>query len=203
MKKFLTVLLVVSVLFTFSFGSAFAAEAVTPSVTKTHDEAMVEAKAEALKDITTAATNAKTALSATYKDVYWGSARDLTATIAGSVYAATIDEMAANAAKAVEKAFATVDTTYPTEATVATLKGYLLNTQVDLNVEYDETVQLPARSASEHMSVMTQATGTPGSEWTKYYAVYTYTNALADLKAYVNGEIAKIVNKYIPASDEK
>jgi len=190
LNKTVSLLLLIAVMFTFSFGSAFAAVDVTPSVTKTHDEAMLEAKAEVLKDITTAATNAKAALGTVYDaGIYEGQFK---CKIDGSVFAATIEKIAADATLAVEKAFAAVDTTYANETNVATLEGYIKNAVVDPGLVYDEIVKLDRATVQGLVDLMANVTADPANHWYEYYAVYTYTNALADMKAFLNGEIAKV-----------
>ena len=62
MKKFLTVLLALSVVFTYTVGTAFAAVADESTSSLTHDEAIAQAQKELLSELASKANTAKNAL---------------------------------------------------------------------------------------------------------------------------------------------
>ena len=95
---------IIAVMFTFSFSAAFAADPVSGS-TATHAEAMAQAEKEIVDSFNKNIAAAKASLAAEYKETVINA----NCTIAGSVYAATLDEIAKNFADIVKIAAQQVD----------------------------------------------------------------------------------------------
>lgn len=195
MKKFLTVLLVIAVMFTFSFSSAFAADPVSGSTT-THAEAMAQAEKEIVDSFNKNITTAKASLAAEYKETVINA----NCTIAGSVYAATLDEIAKNFADIVKIAAQQVDKAHATETNAATLKTKILEvTGIKLNLAYQSTSEitvavndLAGLDATDLVNYVTVRADQSVPDLQSYYMVFTWTNALSAMKDYLNGEIAKL-----------
>ena len=77
-------------MFTFSFGSAFAADPVPGTAVTTHDEAMAEAVAKINKVFDSTAAAAKALLAEEYSVTEVSVSSYVPAIVDGSVYAATI-----------------------------------------------------------------------------------------------------------------
>ena len=195
MKKFLTVLLVIAVMFTFSFGSAFAAVGVETPTATTHDEAMAEAVAEVTKEIDTLAAAAKAKLATTYKLTEIYNNKYIPVEVEGSVYAATIDQMAEDYKAVLAVAAQKVSKANPTATTglVAAIKDEPVSAAVLYAGANEVTVKagwFTAYTADGLVNYVTAATA--GDVVQGYYMVYTYTNALAGMKADLTAELAKV-----------
>ena len=178
-------------MFTFSFGSAFGANAVVDNKT-THAEAMTQAEKEIVDDFNKSIANAKAALADEYKET------EISAdcTIAGSVYAATLDEIAKDFANVVSTAAKKVDAANAAVTTVSALKAAILGaTEIDTKLVYDNAaievaVATYPQTASGLVTFVT--TGNSQETLNKYYTLFTWNNAVSEMKAYLNGEIEKI-----------
>ena len=197
MKKFLTVLLVIAVMFTFSFGSAFAATEV-PGTATTHAEAMAQAEKEIVDSFNKNITTAKASLAAEYKE----NAINANCTIAGSVYAATLDELAKDFADMIKIAAQKVDKENADVTTVNTLKEAILEQNVEAPLTYQgktaidvtarELAELADADATALVNFVIVNGDAEGTTLQYYYVVLTWTNALSSMKDYLNGEIAKV-----------
>ena len=119
-------------MFTFSFSAAFAADPVSGS-TATHAEAMAQAEKEIVDSFNKNIAAAKASLAAEYKETVINA----NCTIAGSVYAATLDEIAKNFADIVKIAAQQVDKAEAAETNVETLKNAIKAvTKVKPNLAY-------------------------------------------------------------------
>ena len=184
-------------MFTFSFGSAFAAVEV-PGTATTHAEAMAQAEKEIVDSFNKNIAAAKASLAAEYKETVINA----NCTIAGSVYAATLDEIAKNFADIVKIAAQQVDKAQAAETNVENLKTAIkavtgikpnlaYNGDREITVDVDDLADL---TAAELVSYVTVAANynTQGDYLQAYYMVFTWTNALSAMKDYLNGEIAKL-----------
>ena len=195
MKKFLTVLLVIAVMFTFSFGSAFAATGV-PGASMTHAEAMAQAQQDVISAFNAKITAAKGLLSSEYTE----DGIHAKCKISGATYAATLDEIAKDFASIASIAAQKVDAANPTETSASTLAGLIAaETNIDINLAYaGSTVinvnvnELYALTAEQLVAYVTLNATSPATDLQAYYMVFTWTNALESMKSYLNGEIAKI-----------
>ena len=182
-------------MFTFSFGSAFAAVEV-PGTATTHAEAMAQAEKEIVDSFNKNIAAAKASLAAEYKETVINA----NCTIAGSVYAATLDEIAKNFADIVKIAAQQVDKAEAAETNVETLKTAIKAvTKVKPNLAYGgardievNVADLADLTASALVSYVTLAADQPATDLQAYYMVFTWTNALSAMKDYLNGEIAKL-----------
>ena len=184
-------------MFTFSFGSAFAADPVSGS-TATHAEAMAQAEKEIVDSFNKNIAAAKASLAAEYKETVINA----NCTIAGSVYAATLDEIAKNFADIVKIAAQKVDKAQATETNVGTLKTAIkavtgikpnlaYNGDREITVDVDDLADLTAAQLVSYVTVPANY-NTQGDYLQAYYMVFTWTNALSAMKDYLNGEIAKL-----------
>ena len=186
---------IIAVMFTFSFSAAFAADPVSGS-TATHAEAMAQAEKEIVDSFNKNIAAAKASLAAEYKETVINA----NCTIAGSVYAATLDEIAKNFADIVKIAAQQVDKAEAAETNVETLKNAIKAvTKVKPNLAYGgardievAVADLANLTASELVSYVTLAADQPATDLQAYYMVFTWTNALSAMKDYLNGEIAKL-----------
>lgn len=184
-------------MFTFSFGSAFGATEV-PGTATTHAEAMAQAEKEIVDSFNKNIAAAKTSLAAEYKETVINKK----CTIAGSVYAATLDEIAKNFADIVKIAAQKVDKEQATVTNVELLKTAIKAvTDIKPNLAYNgnseitvDVNDLADLTAAELVSYVTVAAdyNTNHNYLQSYYMVFTWTNALSAMKDYLNGEIAKI-----------
>ena len=196
MKKFLTVLLVIAVMFTFSFGSAFAATGVTGSAAKTHYEAMTKAVEELNEEFAAIVKAGKLALADTYKadDIYVGV---LTGTIDKSVYEGTMDKMATDFAAIVNAAADVVDTqdAYKESTDVEALKTAIKGTEVKGILTAADVKEIALQAGwylgiadlEDYVTYSGHAT-----ELQNYYTVYTWANALPGFKTELNAALATI-----------
>ena len=184
-------------MFTFSFGSAFGATEV-PGTATTHAEAMAQAEKEIVDSFNKNITTAKASLAAEYKETVI----DANCTIAGSVYAATLDEIAKNfadivkiAAQKVDKANEFITNVEDLKTAIKAVEGVkpnlAYNGDREITVDVDELADL---TAAELVNYVTAAANfnTNHKYLQSYYMVFTWTNALSAMKDYLNGEIAKI-----------
>ncbi len=173
-------------MFTFSFGSAFAAVPVPGETTATTRN---EAIAEAQKDLIEALEKeAKTAI-ASLADQYKETAVDADCVIDGSVYAETINQIVADyttaittAAKIV-KADSTIQANYAAEIAATPVVVFEYNGK-EVAICYNDL-------AGADLAAMATSTAAATTQ-EAYYMVYTWSNALGAMKTYVNGELAKI-----------
>ena len=184
-------------MFTFSFGSAFAAVEV-PGTATTHAEAMAQAEKEIVDSFNKNITTAKASLAAEYRETVINA----NCTIAGSVYAATLDEIAKNFADIVKIAAQQVDKAQAAETNVENLKTAIkdvkgikpnlaYNGDREITVDVDALADLTAVELANYVTVAADY-NTQGDYLQAYYMVFTWTNALSAMKDYLNGEIAKI-----------
>ena len=200
MKKFLTVLLALSVVFTYSFsavGTAFAADANTETVTTTHAEAMQQAQKGLIDNFNSIAAEAKTKLASSYTEA----AIHAICVIEKSAYAATIDAIAADYAKIITIAAQQVEKAGNTSTSVAEITAAIEAQTVDDVIVYNNAKvavtagSFPvAKDSLNAASLVAYATtsSSGGDAATKYYMTLTLTNALDSMKASLNAEIAKI-----------
>ncbi len=193
MKKFLTVLLVVSVLFTFSFSSAFAAEGVKPEQeVTTRSEAIAKAQKEMIEAIEKVGKDAKAELFDEYVERFDDNEYELT--VDGSVYAATIDAMVADYVKAFNEAAkmvkgnAKIQENYA-NAILEAAKTVVVFEYNGAEVELVRENGVPADAEALAKSV---AGLTAANKAVAYYDLYTLANIVDEAKAYVNGELAKV-----------
>ena len=193
MKKFLTVLLALSVVFTYSFsavGTAFAADP-SSSDAKTHAEAMDQAVKELTEELNKAVTDAKKKLADSYTETRFGA----NCVIDGSAYAAALDKLASDYTTVITIAAGKVDKAKPSEINVETLKTAIKGESVDEVIVYNNTkVATDINTISaEYSNLDKYVTANSISDNTQaYYVVYAWANALDSMKAYLNGEIAKM-----------
>ena len=184
-------------MFTFSFGSAFGATEV-PGTATTHAEAMAQAEKEIVDSFNKNIAAAKASLAAEYKETVINE----NCTIAGSVYAATLDEIAKNFADIVKIAAQKVDKEQATVTNVELLKTAIKAvTDIKPNLAYNGNIEITVGvgdladlTAADLVSYVTVAANhnTEHNYLQSYYMVFTWTNALSAMKDYLNGEIAKI-----------
>ena len=196
MKKFLTVLLALSVVFTYTVGTAFAATPVTtPEDTLTHDQAMNAAVTELKTELAQAVVTAKAAL----KDAYTETINGKTIEIKKHAYSETLDKIESDFIKVIENAAGIVDTADATKTVtdVDALKLAISSQPVDNVIAYAGTngikVSTTIGSLLEYNGgLATYVTETPSYDAQKYFYVYTLRNALPDIKSDVAAEIKKV-----------
>ena len=193
MKKFLTVLLALSVVFTYSFSAAGAAFAATPTdpVGKTHAEAMEQAVKELTEELNKAVTDAKNELADTYTETRFHA----NCVIPGSAYAAALDKLASDYTNVITIAASEVDKENPKETNITTLKNAIKSKNVNDVIVYNnqkETTNIDYISG-KYANLDEFVTAAALSDHIQaYYAVYAWVNGLDSMKAFLNGEIAKM-----------
>ena len=201
MKKFLTVLLALSVVFTYSFsavGSAFAATPVEPNEpTYTHNQAMVQAVKEVKSELNQLVAGAKKELAEEYTVTVNGK----TITVSKAAYAATLDQLEADFNTVIDKA---AEKTKPTSTDVDELKTAIKGQTVSDVIIYDKTpitvgyTQTLGQFAAKALADwVTDKDNNIADNFEKYYAVRTFANALPEVKADMIAKIAKVdMNQY-------
>jgi len=165
-------------MFTFSFGSAFAAEQVPgESTATTRNEAIAEAQKDLIEALEAEAKAEIDALADQYKETVI----DADCVIDGSVYAETIKQIVADYTAVINTAAKKVKADTTIQANYA---AAIANTAVAAYEYAGAAVEVKLADLGDLGDVATATTG--------YYAVYTWSNALDAMKTYVNGELAKI-----------
>ena len=193
MKKFLTVLLALSVVFTYTVGTAFAGTPVTtPEDTLTHDQAMNAAVTELKTELAQAVVTAKAEL----KDAYTETINHKTIEIKKHAYSETLDKIESDFGKVIENAAGIVDTAVATKAEtdVDTLKSAISNEPVDNVISYNGTAQSTTLASLLNYGLVKYVTEDRSGNIPvqNYYYIHTLKYALPDIKTDVAAEIKKV-----------